>query len=69
MYTKLDTVDRDLPHCIWGSVTIHYLQAMVEQDCSTIHFFAQVHLATPLHLWHTFRGESSPAFGLQVLMS
>ena len=22
----LDTVDRDLPHCIWGSVTIQYLQ-------------------------------------------
>ena len=70
MYTKYLQVDRDLPHYIWGSVTIYNFKlAEVEQESSTVQFFATGpprHSSPPVaHV----RGESSPAFGLHLLMS
>ena len=57
MYTKYIQVDRDLPHYIWGSVTIYNFNWLeVEQNVPLYNFLPLVHLATPLHLWHTLGG-------------
>ena len=56
MYKRMD---RNLPHSIWWErYYIQFLQALiVDQHDPQYNFLPMVHLATPLHLWHTFRGE------------
>ena len=56
---------------IFGGASLYtFLQRLkVEQHVPLYDFLPLVHPASPLHLRHTLGGESSPVFGLQVLMS